>query len=147
MFGFGKKAKAKANEMKEMSIKAENKDLMEAIVGAVALVAYADGELEAEEVNSIKKLLGSTKQLEPFGAETMKYFDTLCDRFENGFRVAKLEVMRELSDIKATPQDAEITLVTAVEIAYADGELEPEEEKVLEQIADKVGLRLSDYMD
>lgn len=147
MFGFGKKAKAKANEMMEKSIKAENKDLMEAIVGAVALVAYADGELEAEEVDAIKKLLGSTKQLEPFGPETMKYFDTLCDRFENGFRVAKLEVMRELADIKSDREDAEITLVTAIEIAYADGELEPEEEKVLEKIADQIGLRLSDYLD
>ena len=146
MFGLFKGLKGAAKDISERSIKASNKDLMEAAVGAVALIAYADGELEDAEVKTTKALLGTTKILEPFGAEIDKEFDRLCTRLEAGYRMGRLEVLREIEDVKGNKEEAETVLVLAIEIAYADGELEPEEEKELNKIAEILGLRLSDYV-
>ncbi len=146
MFGMFKKLKGAGAEIANKSIKAENKDLMEACVGAVALMAYADGELEDSEVKAINDLLSTTKQLEPFGNQVNVEFDRLCKRFESGYRMGRLEVMKEIADVKGNKEEAEIVLVLAIEIAFADGELEPEEEKELETIAGKLGLRLTDYI-
>ena len=146
MFGFMKKLKGKGAEIASKSVKADRKDLMEAAVGIVALVAYADGELEESEVSAIQKLLASTESLKVFGDEVNKQFDKYCARLEAGVRMGRLEIMREISDVKNIKEDAETVLVLGIEVAFADGELEPEEEKVLNDIAGKLGLRLSDYI-
>ncbi len=146
MFGLFKKAQGAAAAVAEKSLKAENKDLMEAAVGAVALLAYADGELEVSELKAINDLLSTTKTLAVFGNEVNKEFDRLCKRFESGYRMGRLETLREIEDIKSNKQDAETVLVIAIEIVFADGTVEPAEQKELEVIANKLGLRLSDYM-
>jgi len=146
MFGMFKKLKGASAEIANKSVKAENKDLMEAAVGAVTLIAYADGELEDSEITAINNLLSTTKQLAVFGNEVNTEFDRLCTRFESGYRMGRLEVMKEIADVKGNKEEAEIVLVIAIEVAFADGELEPEEQKELEVIAGKLGLRLSDYI-
>lgn len=146
MFGMFKKLKGAGAEIAEKSVKAENKDLMEAMVGGVALMAFADGELEDSEITAINALLGSTKQLEVFGNDVNVEFDRLCKKFESGYRMGRLEVMKEISDVKGNKEEAEMVLVICIEVAYADGELEPDEEKELNTIAGKLGLRLADYI-
>ena len=146
MFGIFKKLKGAGTEIANKSVKAENKDLMEACVGAVTLVAYADGELEDSEVSAIQKLLGSAKQLKVFGAEVNQEFDRLCTRFEAGYRAGRLEVMKEIKDCAGNKGEAEIILVLAIEVAFADGELEPDEERELGKIAQALNLKVDDYI-
>lgn len=146
MFGMFKKLKGAGAEIAKKQVEASNKDLMEAAVGAVALLAYADGELEESETKAINDLLSTTKQLEVFGNAVNVEFDRLCKRLEAGYRMGRLEVLKEIEDVKSNKDEAEMVLVLAIEIAYADGELEPEEEKELNTIAQKLGLRISDYI-
>ncbi len=49
---------------------------------------------------------------------------------------------RQFEDVKHDTREAEDVLDVAVAIAEADGEIEPEERKVLEEIAGVLGLRL-----
>ncbi len=48
--------------------------------------------------------------------------------------------------MKHDTSEAEELLYVAVAIAEADGEIEPEERKVLEEIAGVLGLRLENYL-
>jgi len=146
MFGFIKKLKGAGADLANKSVKAENKDLMEAMVGAAALIAYADGELEDSEITAIDGLLKNSKALAVFGNEPSQEFDRLCTVLNSGYRMGRLEVMKEIDDCKGNKDEAEMVLVMAIEVAFADGECEPEETKELEAIANKLGLRLTDYM-
>ena len=146
MFGFLKKMNKAGAAISEKAVKAENKDLMEAMVGAATLIAFADGELEDEEIAAIDAILKNTKALQAFGSEPAQEFDRLCTVLGAGYRMGRLEVMKEISDVKGNKDESEMVLVMAIEVAYADGECEPEETKELEAIAQKLGLRLTDYM-
>ena len=146
MFGFMKKLTGAGEALKEKSIKAENKDLMEAMVGAATLIAYADGELEDEEIAAIDGIISNSKALQAFGNEPSAEFDRLCKVMDSGYRMGRLGAMKEISDCKNNKEDAEMVLVMAIEVAFADGEMEPEEEKELNAIAQKLGLRLQDYV-
>jgi len=146
MFGFMKKLTGAGAALAEKSVKSENRDLMEAMVGAATLIAYADGELEETEMKAIDAIISNSKRLQAFGSEPSQEFDRLCKVMEAGYRMGRLNVMKEISDVKSNKEEAEMVLVMAIEVAYADGECEPEEEKELNAIAQKLGLRLQDYI-
>ena len=146
MFGFMKKLKGTAQELGKKSIKSENKDLMEAMVGVAALIAYADGELEDEEIITTEALLKNSKALEAFGNEPSAEFDRLCKILEAGYRMGRLTIMKEVKDVASNKDEAEMVLVMAIEIAFADGEMGPEEEKELNAIAKALNLKLDDYI-
>ncbi|MDY4317432.1 MULTISPECIES: TerB family tellurite resistance protein [Pectobacterium] len=141
-FGFGKKVAAAKVELK----KVENRDLMEAIVGGCLLVAAADGEIEKEETGKLDLLLRSNPQLGHYGNEITQTISRFTEQLQAGFRVGRMNILREIDDIKNTPKDAEEVFVNMLTIAEADGEIEPEEQKVLEEVGRRLGLRIEDYL-
>lgn len=141
MFGFKKKfGKAKAE-----IAKVENRDLMQAIIGASILVAGADGELEPSEMKTLEKSISSNPALAHFGPEIAKTMGQFDEQLQAGFRIAKMKIMREIADIKDNPSDAEEVFVNALTIAEADGEIEPAELAVLTEIGKVLGIRLQDF--
>ncbi len=121
----------------------QNRDFLEAVVAACALVSYADGELEDSErlkaARIIKDhpLLGKTYQSNVI-EETI---ETLFKRAKD--RSGRNQLFRELGDIKGRPdskQMAEDAYLVALDIAEADGEIETEEQAVLTKIAGLFGL-------
>ena len=118
---------------------------MQAIVGGCILVAAADGEIEKSETDKIDQLIRSNKNLEHFGAEITATLGRFTEQLQAGFRVGRLNILREIRDIKNNPADAEEVFVNMITVAEADGEIEPEELKVLTEIGRELGLRLSDF--
>ncbi|MFU0756930.1 Co-chaperone protein DjlA [Serratia marcescens] len=140
--GFGKKVAAAKVELK----KVENRDLMEAIVGGCLLVAAADGTIEKEETAKLDQLLRSNPRLGHYGNEITALITRFTEQLEAGFRVGRMNILREIEDIKNTPTEAEEVFVNMLTIAEADGEIEPEEQKVLEDVGRRLGLRVDDYL-
>lgn len=139
---FGKKAAAARQEIKKL----ENRDLMQAVVGGCLLVAAADGEIEQSETDKLDQLLRSNANLAHFGSEITQTITRFSEQLRAGFRVGKMNIMREIEDVKNSPKDAEEVFVNMLTIAEADGEIEPEEQKVLEEVGRKLGLRVEDYL-
>lgn len=143
MFGklFGKKAATAKAEIKKF----ENRDLMEATVGGCLLIAFADGECDDAELKTIESLLRTNKALDGFGHELTDTVNRFTERLKAGYRVARVEILREIEDVKGNRQEAEDVLVTMLTIAEADGEIEEAEQKELTTVADRLGLRIADY--
>lgn len=138
---FGKKAAAAKAEVKKF----ENRDLMEAIVGGSLLVAYADGQLEDEELANLEAQITANPSLDHFGPEIGKTINRFTSMFEAGFRVGQMKVLREIADIKSSPQEAEEVFVTMITIAEADGEIEPAELEVLKRVGRELGISLKEF--
>lgn len=141
MFGWKKKANAAKTELKKF----EKRDLMEAVVGGCLLIAFADGSCEEAELKSIDALLRTNKALEGFGHELTDTINRYTERLKAGYRVARLEILREIEQVKGDRQEAEDVLITMLTIAEADGEIEEAEQKELSTVSDRLGLRLADY--
>ncbi|MBO6277684.1 MAG: tellurite resistance TerB family protein [Pseudomonas sp.] len=124
--------------------KVENRDLMEAIVGGGLLVAAADGDIEKEELQKLEKLIAGNENLKHFGAEIGKTIRRFSDLLEGDFLVGRSKIMREIRDIAGNDDHVEDVVLNVLAIAKADGEVEPEERKVIEEIARELGYRLGE---
>lgn len=138
---FGKKV----NEGKAEMAKVQNRDLMQAIVGGSLLIAYADGECEKEELEKLDKTISALPELQHFGSEIGNTINTFRQQFETGFRIGRQKAMKEIEDLKASPDEKFLCFNVMVTIAEADGEIEPEELKVLKDVAALLGINLRDY--
>ena len=147
MFGiFGKKFKRTAAAANVEMRKIENKDLMEAAVGAVAYICFANGAASTAELNKVENIIRTSKKLESFGGEAMESFRTWCKRFESSHRNGKIEALREMSDLANEKRDAEDALLMAIEVAFADGECDEVERKALDELAEQVNLSAERYI-
>jgi len=142
MFGIFKKAIGAA----AVEVKAnygENKDYLEAVCAAAALVAMADGTLEDVEKAKVVSLLTNHSTL-----GKMYSRDVIETTAETMFKRSKdssgrQSLARERDDTRGRPegtQMAEDVYLIAVDVSAADGEVEPEEKVVLEKIASRLGV-------
>ena len=141
MFGIGKKLFGAKRAVK----KRENRDLMQAIVGGCLLVAAADGEISKNEAAQIDIQIRANKNLEHFGQEITATVNLFTEQLQAGFRLGRMNIMREIADIKNNPLDAEEVFVNMITVAEGDGNISPEELKVLAEVVVQLGLRPKDF--
>lgn len=144
MFGkmFGKKASAAKESIKRL----ENRDLMEQMVGGCLLIAFADGDCEDSELKKLDEVLRSSKALEGFGPELTDTINRFTARLKAGYRIGRMEILREINDVKSDQNEKEDVLLAMITVAESDGEIEPEEKKELDQVAQRLGLRIEDFI-
>lgn len=143
MFGIFKK---KAAAAKVTLHKVENRDLMEAIVAGAVLVAFADGDCSAEELEKLQGIIESNDNLAHFGSEIGATIDKYSSMYESGARLAKVKLMKELKDVQGDESQKEEAFIIAIEIADADGEIDEDELKILKDIGKAFGLNPDNYI-
>lgn len=140
MFGkiFGKKAEAAVQKFSGRT------DFLEAACASAALVASADGEIEDSEIDATVKAIKANKALaQGFDQMTIdKTINAMLDRAGGG-RVGRSGLRKEVLEVAKDPEMAEAVILTALDVAEADGEIEPAEQKVLEALAKDLGVDLS----
>lgn len=121
-------------------------DLLEATTAAAALVAAADGSIDDSEIDATAKAVTANETLNTaFSAREIEgSIQRMLDR-ANGGRVGRMGLYKEIEDVAGKPEEAEIVLLTAMDIADADGEMDPQEKAVLDKIASKLGLNMANY--
>lgn len=142
---FFKKAK-KALDEKSNRLKGRT-DLLEGVCASAALVANADNDISDEEIDATTKAVNANTALkaafEP--RDINEHINQALSVVEGG-RVGQRQLYKEIEDIAGDRDDAEIVMLTALDIAEADGEISDDEQKVLEKIAGKLNVKLSDYL-
>lgn len=122
------------------------KDFLEAVCAACALVSAADGEVEDEEVAQTIKGIASNPNLA--GAFSSREIEATAEAMlkrAQGGRVGRAGLFKEIEDIAADHDMAETVLLTALDVADSDGQVEPQEKEVLNKIAQKLGLNMANY--
>lgn len=144
MFGklFGKKVTVAKENLKRL----ENRDLMEAMVGGCLLIAFADGECEEAELLKMDEVLRTSKSLEGYGSELTDTINRFTARLKAGYIIGRAEILREINDVKGSQTEKEDVLLAMLTVAMSDGQIEPEEQKELTQVAQRLGLRIEDYV-
>lgn len=146
---FGKIKRILGASAKEIKAEyGENKDFLEAVLAASALVAAADGDIEETERRKVISIVTNHPSL-----GKLYQSNVIESTAELMFKRAKdvsgrNQLARELDDIKGRPdgmQMAEDVYLIALDIANADGEVEPEEDVVLKKIAARLGVDTSKF--
>lgn len=126
-----------------------NKDFLEAVCAASALVAAADGDIEESERRKIVSLIQNHSTLgKSYDARVIE------NTAEEMLKKAKdssgrAQLARELMDVKSKSdgqQMAEDAYLVGLDIANSDGELEDAEKEVLAKIANLLGVDPSRFV-
>lgn len=141
MFGFKKKLFGALNASKRV----ENRDKMQAIVGGLLLMASADGSISQAESDQVALQIRANKNLEHFGAEITKQVALYTEQLQAGFRLGKMNIMREIKDIAHDPLDAEEVIVNMITLAESENGIDEKELGVLKEVASLLGVNLANF--
>lgn len=124
-------------------------DLLEGIAAMAALVSSADGDLEDSEVEAVLNALASHDMIS--AAFTSSQIEAAVNKQftrAKGGMAGKLGLRKEIDEAKSknSTDELEMALMIAIDVAGADGDIEPAEKKVLDDLAKRLGFNLSSYI-
>lgn len=147
MFGSIKKAFGAASKEVKADY-SQNRDFLEAVLAAAALVAAADGDIEESERRKVISVISNHPQLSKlYSSQIVEQTAEVMFKRAKDFSGRQL-LARELDDIKNRPdgaQMAEDAYMIALDIAHSDGELEPAEQEVLKKLATRLNVDASKF--
>lgn len=142
----GKLFASKAADVKKASVQAEQnlekkirKDLVEGVISGSLLVAFADGSCDDDEISSLLALLEAEESFEAWAAEIPALIDRYSKKLRAGYKLGKLSALRELGDLKGSPDDAALCFA-CIETVADNGGVSEEEKAVLKEIAGALGV-------
>jgi tellurite resistance protein TerB len=117
-----------------------NKDYLEAVCAAAALVAASDGDISDDEVETTGKIVRNNAVLRTAfnDREIETTIDTMLGRAKGG-RSGRVGLMNEIGDIvEKDPSMGEAVYLMAVDVAESSGDISAQEQAVLSKIAERL---------
>jgi tellurite resistance protein TerB len=121
------------------------KETMEAAMAVAAIVVYADGEAEKEELDKLRKTIQIHPALKAHSQVALAFFENLQQQFEVDYDLGLDLAVKELKEV-STPEEKNAVMRIGVVIAKADGEVEDSERVALTKVARILGLDIKEYL-
>ena len=130
---------AKKNDLKSGSFR-------DASMAMCALVAAADGTIDADERRKVAGLITSNDVLANFPADDLKAkFEGYANKLESDFDFGKVSVLQEIGKTKKKPIEARAVIQIGIIIGGADGNFDDNEKKVVKDACFAVGLDPTEF--
>jgi tellurite resistance protein len=119
---------------------AGNKDFLEGVCAACALVAAADGTVDDSEIQiAVANVTGNATLNGSFTKQEIAMtMESMLKR--TGTRTGKLGLYTEIGEATAKIGAGEVIYLAALDVAEADGTIDDEEQAVLTKIAERCGV-------
>ncbi|WP_367123338.1 tellurite resistance TerB family protein [Streptomyces phytohabitans] len=125
---------AKKNELKSGGFR-------DASMAMCALVAAADGSVDASERQRVSALLASNDVLRNFpAADLQRLFDENCQKLAADFEVGKVSVMQTIGKVAKKPTEARAVVQIGIVIGGADGDFDKTEQGVVREVCFALGI-------
>lgn len=99
-----------------------------------ALVAAADGTIDASERQRVAQLIATNEVLRNFPADDLRRrFDDCLDKLTADFEFGKVSVLQEVAKAKKKPAEARAVVQIGIVIGGADGDFDPAERAVVRE--------------
>lgn len=148
--GFWDQLKDKVSQMNtSLQTKAsqfKNADFATACMGMCALIAAADGTIDASERRKTAGLITSNDMLKVFPASELKTkFDFYCDKLEQDFDFGKIEAIQAIAKLKRRADQARAVIQVGIIIGGADGNFDDDEKKAVKDACYAVGINPAEF--
>ncbi|MGW0737172.1 tellurite resistance TerB family protein [Streptomyces sp. NPDC002851] len=118
---------AKKNDLKSGAFR-------DASMAICALVAAADGSIDASERQKVAQLIATNEVLQNFDADDLRRrFEANCDKLTADFDFGKVSVMQEIAKAKKKPAEARAVVQIGIVIGGADGDFDKDEQQVVRE--------------
>ncbi|MFF0745138.1 tellurite resistance TerB family protein [Streptomyces sp. NPDC004111] len=125
---------SKKNELKSGSFR-------DASMAMCALVAAADGSIDASERQRVASLIMTNDVLQNFPADDLqRRFNEYCEKLTADFAFGKVSILQEIAKAKKKPAEARAVIQIGIVIGGADGDFDKTEQAVVREACFAVGL-------
>lgn len=121
--------------------KFKNKEFADGCMAVCALIAAADGSVDASERQKTAALITSNETLKIFPASELKTrFDFFCDKLIADFDFGKIEALQAIGKLKGKPEQARAVIQIGIIIGGADGFFDDHEKAAVREACHTLGI-------
>lgn len=134
------------DKLRDEVSKFQNRNFMEAVVAACALVAVADGSIDPEEKRKMVGFIQNNDALKAFKMDdVIASFNKITAKLDFDMSIGKAEALAVIAKIKKNDAEARLAVRVASAIAASDGTVDEQEIAVMRTICNELGLNPSDF--
>jgi tellurite resistance protein TerB len=126
--------------------KYKTKDFAESAMAMCALVAAADGNIDAAEKRKMAGFIVSNDVLQCFNADELKQkFEHYCGKLEGDFDFGEIACLQAIGKLAKKPEQSKLIIQVGIIIGGADGNFDESEKKVIRKVCKHVGINPADF--
>ncbi|MCC3772958.1 tellurite resistance TerB family protein [Streptomyces sp. UNOC14_S4] len=130
---------AKKNELKSGGFR-------DASMAMCALVAAADGSIDASERQRVASLIATNDVLQNFPADDLQArFNDYCQKLTVDFDFGKVSVLQTIGKVAKKPTEARAVVQIGIVIGGADGDFDKEERAVVREACFALGINPAEF--
>ncbi len=142
--------KSKTREMNsQLTTKAgqfKNKEFANGSMAMCALIAAADGSIDAAEQAKTSALIRSNSVLAVFPPEELQQkFDWYCSKLAGDFEFGKVEAIATIGKLRSKPDQARAVIQIGIIIGGADGDFDAMERAAVRDACNAVGIAATEF--
>lgn len=143
---FFRQAKTKLDELKNDALKYKSKDFLNAVLGGSALIVMADGQVDASEKTKMMAFIENHEALSIYeSSEVLKTFKNFIETIEMDQDIGTAKAMAAVGKMKGKDEQARLVMRMVCAIGAADGNFDPDEQRMASKIAIELGLNPADF--
>jgi len=124
----------------------QNRDFMEAVAAACAMVASVDGLVRPEEAAKVIDYAQIDETLSLFDSfEVMETFDAYVRTFEFDYQVGRQKAFETIRKLAGRREQARLLVLVSMAVADADGEFDNNQRLAVREICRVAGLSLKEF--
>jgi tellurite resistance protein TerB len=126
--------------------KFKNRAFMEAVVNGCALVAAADGEIDASEKQKMAGFIERADELKHFEMrQVIEVFQKAAADFEFDHGIGKASALKVIGKIKGSEDQSRLLVRVICAIGAADGDFDVQEKAMVAEVARELGLDPAEF--
>lgn len=133
-------------QLKTKTSQFKNKDFANASMAVCALIAAADGSIDAEERRKVAALITTNDVLSIFDATQLRdRFDHYCNKLSADYDFGKVEAIQAVSKLKSKADQARAVVQIGIIIGGADGNFDKNERAAVREVCFAVGINPQEF--
>lgn len=123
-----------------------SKEFANGAMAMCALIAAADGSIDASERQKTASLIVSNDVLSIFPPDELRQkFDWYCDKLSKDFDFGKVEAIATIAKLKAKPDQGRAVVQIGIIIGGADGDFDADERRAVKEACFAVGIAPAEF--
>jgi len=140
------KTQSMNDQLKTKADQFRSKEFANASMAMCALIAAADGSIDATERQKTAALIASNDVLAVFPPEELRQkFDWYCDKLSKDFDFGQVEAIATIGKLKAKPEQGRAVISIGVIICGADGTFDADERKAVRDACFALGIAPAEF--
>ena len=138
--------KAVSQQLNAKKSQFRSREFAHGSIAMCALIAAADGSIDACEKDKTAELIATNEVLSIFDADELRaLFDAYVSKLETNYDLGKVELTRIVSKLKGKPDQARAMIQIGIIIGGAVGIFDPYEQAAVRNACKAVGLAPAEF--